>query len=63
MKPGEHLSEVDLEQYSRGQLGEARTIAIEKHLLACEHCREALDAIEEYARVMREALGSTKKPN
>jgi anti-sigma factor ChrR (cupin superfamily) len=52
----EHPSEGDLERYSRGELGEARTVVLEKHLLACEHCIEAIEAIEEYARSMRAGL-------
>jgi anti-sigma factor ChrR (cupin superfamily) len=49
----EHPSEEELERYSRGELGEARTVALEIHLLACERCINAIEAIEEHARLMR----------
>ena len=57
-----HLPLDQLEQYSRNKIPPGKLGPIEEHLLICEECREALDVLEEEARVIRHALVYYVKP-
>lgn len=50
---GPHLNEAELEQYSMGQLPEARLAVFEEHFLACDGCQDRLLEMEAYVNAMR----------
>ncbi|HZU28307.1 MAG TPA: hypothetical protein VFA04_22455 [Bryobacteraceae bacterium] len=52
----DHPCRDELEAYSRCELAEAARDRVEEHLLLCEPCQDCVLEMEEYARVMREAL-------
>jgi len=52
---GPHLEEVELEQYSMGDLPEARLEAFEGHFLLCDACQDRLLEMECYVNAMRSA--------
>jgi anti-sigma factor RsiW len=51
-----HTSEDQLEALIRNELSPRQVIAIQQHLNACAGCQERLFAVQEFYRVMREAL-------
>jgi predicted anti-sigma-YlaC factor YlaD len=53
-----HPSPDDLELYSMRRASDEQEQEIEEHLLVCETCRSALDAVEEEIRLLRVALGA-----
>ena len=50
-----HLGEEALEQYAMSGI-EAQSEAVEEHLLVCDSCRDALDAVDEEIRLIRKWL-------
>lgn len=50
-----HLDEESLERYSLNRLPEAEVEALEEHLLACEHCQQRLDEMDEFLAAARSA--------
>jgi hypothetical protein len=52
---GPHLGEAELEQYSMGELPEARIEAFEEHFLACDACQDRLLEMESFVNAMRTA--------
>jgi anti-sigma factor RsiW len=57
----QHLGEEIAEKYSLGNLP-VRTVAeIEKHLLTCELCRQAVTASDAYVTAMRQAAAKFRQ--
>ena len=54
----QHIDDEVLEQYALGGIGdEAELASIEQHLLVCGACQDRLNEEDEFARVLRVALG------
>jgi anti-sigma factor RsiW len=52
----QHASEDQLEALIRNELSPRQVIATQRHLNACARCQQRLFAVQEFYRVMREAL-------
>lgn len=52
----DHIPLEQLERYLRDEIEPEHVAIVEEHLLVCQECRDALERLEEEARVMREAL-------
>ena len=50
---GQHLQEVDFEQYSMGTLPVERIAPFEEHLMACDCCQDELLEMEAYVNAVR----------
>lgn len=51
-----HLSDEQIEDFTRLTLTPSEIAPVEEHLLICESCRERVVAAEDYAASMRRAL-------
>ncbi len=49
----EHITEEQLEKYHLQQLSEAAAVAVEDHLLLCEHCQTKLEDLEVFIKSFR----------
>jgi anti-sigma factor RsiW len=58
---GRHIDEEAAEKYSLGQLSARKVAEIEKHLLICEPCRQAVAASDAYVAAMRKAATKLRK--
>ena len=53
-----HLKEEILEEYAFGRLNDQDVAAVEEHYLACHHCQDSLEAVEQEIRTVRTAFAS-----
>jgi predicted anti-sigma-YlaC factor YlaD len=51
-----HLSDEQIEDFTRLKLTPSDLASVEEHLLICEWCRGSVLVVEEYAAMMRQAL-------
>ena len=58
MKPISHVPEDRLEQYALGRLPKSDIPGVEEHLFICEHCRDQLDKVEDFAIGFRNVVKS-----
>ena len=58
---GSHLDEENAEKYSLGKLSARKTAEIEKHLLVCARCRQAVADSDAYVAAMKNAAAKVRK--
>lgn len=56
-----HVDEEAAEKYSLGKLSAGKTAEIEKHLLICGPCRQAVANSDAYVAAMRNAAAKVRK--
>ena len=60
-KVNRHLGEETAEKYSFGSLSARKVSEIEKHLLTCEPCRQAVTASDAFVAAMRKAAAKLRQ--
>ena len=51
-----HISVEGLERYHFGKIAEPDLTGIKEHLLWCQHCRDRLEAVEAFIKLVRVGL-------
>ena len=60
-KAARHLDEETADKYSSASLSARRMAEVEKHLLICDPCRQAVEASDAYVAAMRKAAAMLRK--